>query len=155
MSSATENPRRTAAWRLSIRTTLAFALGIALAFMVIYHMVAQTIHERTDAWLSGEAEVLGDVAMNTHQDRLYNRIVAETAELATREVPAEDPEDRSSQSQAVFFLQAPDDEKPVLWVGPGSKETFLRALQAVSFTPGVPRSVNVDGFANSFRVVIN
>ena len=54
--------RATAAWRISIWTTLAFALGTALAFSIVYFFVAKTIQERSDAWLSGEAEVLARVS---------------------------------------------------------------------------------------------
>src|SRR5579862_7219380 len=113
MSSAIDRqPRKTAAWRLSIPTTLAFALGSAVAFAIIYFLVADSIRERTDAWLSGEAEVLADVAMNTSQDSLYNRIVAEAAELATREVPEEDAGARGREPRSVFFLQTFADAKP-------------------------------------------
>jgi hypothetical protein len=64
MSFATKpQAHQTAAWRLSIGTTLAFALGTAVAFIIIYLFVADSIRERTDAWLSGEAEVLADVAI--------------------------------------------------------------------------------------------
>src|SRR4051812_11464829 len=105
MFSATSKHRpQTAAWRLSIGTTLAFALGTAAAFIIIYTFVAKSIRERTDAWLSGEAEVLADVAMNTSRDSLYNRIVAEAAELATREVP-EEADKQGTPSRSVFFLQ--------------------------------------------------
>ena len=96
--------RKTAAWRLSIWTTLAFALGTALAFVIIYFLVADSIRQRTDAWLSGEAAVLADVAMNTPQDNLYNRIVDEVAELATREVPDEDQSGNWPRSENPFFI---------------------------------------------------
>src|ERR1035437_5217582 len=90
------NLRSTAAWRISIWTTLAFALGTALAFSIVYFLVAQGIRERSDTWLSGEAEVLAQVSADTPSDHLCKRIVREVAELATQEVPDErtmvDPE---------------------------------------------------------------
>src|ERR1700680_4400553 len=105
MSSKTpDGGRRTAAWRLSIWTTSAFAVGTALAFVIIYFLVADSIRQRTDAWLSGEAEVLADVAMNTPQDSLYSRIVDEVAELATREVPDEDA-GKGHDPKSVFILE--------------------------------------------------
>ena len=55
----------TAAWRISIWTTLAFAFGTALAFSIVYFLVAKAIQERSDAWLSGEAEVLARVSADT------------------------------------------------------------------------------------------
>ena len=96
--------RATAAWRISIWTTLAFALGTALAFSIVYFFVAKSIQERSDAWLSGEAEVLARVSADTPRDRLYNRIVREVAELATQELPDE-RNARGQRLNSVFFLE--------------------------------------------------
>jgi signal transduction histidine kinase len=145
--------RTTAAWRFSLWTTLAFALGTGLAFTIIYLLVAQTIRERTDAWLSGEAEVLAEVSADTPKDHLYSRIVGEVAELATRELPDE----RNAEGQrlnSVFFLSERLDgnESPV-WVGPGSNEAFLKAIQGANLDRGTPQSIRVEGWPTSFRVV--
>src|SRR6202041_3638047 len=88
-SNLPRNLRTTPAWRLSLWTTLAFALGTAGAFTIVYFLVAQGIRERSDTWLSGEAEVLAQVSADTPSDRLYKRIVREVAELAAQEVPDE------------------------------------------------------------------
>lgn len=130
--------------------TLAFAVGTALAFGIMYHMVADSIRERTDAWLSGEAEVLASVAVNAPQDSLYNRIVQEVAELATREVG--DADSRGVQANSVFFLQTIDG-KPPLWVGPEPKQEFLSAIARTHFDPGVPSSIEIPGSPTAFRVV--
>ena len=95
--------RATAAWRISIWTTLAFALGTALAFSLVYLVVAQGIRERGDTWLSGEAEVLAHVSADTPKDHLYKRVVGEVAELATQEVPDE-RNSRGERLNSVFFL---------------------------------------------------
>ena len=117
--------RITAAWRISILTALAYALGTAITFSVVYFFVAQSIRERSDAWLSGEAAVLIRVSADTPRDRLYGRVVGEVAELATRELPDE----RNAAGQnlnAVFFLEEdPNDHQGALWVGPGSGDVFL------------------------------
>src|ERR1700756_2741457 len=81
--------RKTAAWRIAVWTTLAFALGSALAFGITYAVVANSVRERSDAWLSGEAETLSEVSNSTPQDALYDRIMQEVAELATHEMPDE------------------------------------------------------------------
>jgi signal transduction histidine kinase len=145
--------RTTAAWRLSIWTTLAFALGTGLAFAIVYLLVAQTIRQRSDAWLSGEAEVLAQVSANTPKDRLYGRIVREVAELATRELPDE----RNSQGQrlnSVFFLAEPlDGNESPLWVGPGTNDSVRKAIQGAKLGPGTPQSIKVEGWPTSFRVV--
>jgi signal transduction histidine kinase len=145
--------RRTAAWRLSIWTTLAFALGTALAFAIVYFLVAQGIQERSDAWLRGEAEVLAQVSADTPKDRLYHRIISEVAELATRELPDE----RNSQGQnlnAVFFLEEdPNNTESPLWVGPGAADAFLSAIQRVKPAAGIPQFIKVEGWPTTFRVV--
>jgi signal transduction histidine kinase len=145
--------RTTAAWRISIWTTLAFALGTGLAFTIVYLLVAQTIRERSDAWLSREAEVLAQVSADTPEDHLYSRIVREVAELATRELPDE----RNSQGQrlnSVFFLaEHLDGNETPLWVGPGSNDAFLETIQGANLGRGTPQSIEVEGWPTSFRVV--
>src|SRR5271169_37072 len=149
-----KNLRTTAAWRISIWTTLAFALGTAVAFSIVYLLVARGIRERTDTWLSGEAEVLAKVSADTPRDHLYKRIVGEVAELATQEVPDE----RNAQGErlnSVFFLATdPSNNEAPLWVGPSSKDAFVRAIQGTTLVPGTPQSIGVEGWRQTFRVVV-
>jgi signal transduction histidine kinase len=143
----------TAAWRISIWTAVAFALGTGLAFSIVYFLVASAIQERSDAWLSGEAEVLARVSADTPKDHLYNRIVREVAELATQELP--DQRNASGQRlNSVFFLESSsnNNESP-LWVGPGSYDVFLNTIQKIKLVPGIPQSINVEGWPTTFRVV--
>jgi signal transduction histidine kinase len=146
--------RTTAAWRISIWTTLAFALGTAVAFSIVYVLVSQGIRERSDTWLSGEAEVLAQVSADTPRDHLYKRIVGEVAELATQEVPDE----RNSLGErlnSVFFLATdPNNSEGPLWVGPGSREAFITEIQRAKLAPGVPQFITVDGLHQTFRVVV-
>src|ERR1700747_1987881 len=119
MSSKTGKPIiRSAAWRISLWATLAFAIGTMLVFTMLHRFIANDIQRRSDAWLSGEVEVLGDVAGRTPKDRLYGRVVGEVAELASREVPNK-LRSNSSENDSVFFLQAGDDGTLKLWVGAG------------------------------------
>jgi methyl-accepting chemotaxis protein len=144
--------RTTAAWRISIWTALAFAVGTGLAFVIIYLLVARTIRDRSDAWLSGEAEVLAQVSTDTPKDRVYRSIVSEVAELATRELPDE----RNSSGQelnSVFFLAEHfDGNESPLWVGPGASDEFLKTIHATNFGRA-PQSIEVGGWPMSFRVV--
>ncbi len=145
--------KTTAAWRISIWTTAAFAVGTALAFSIVYFLVAKAMQERSDAWLSGEAEVLARVAGATPQDRLYNRIVGEVAELATQEVP-DDRNERGQRLNSVFFLENdPNDDRPPLWVGPGSEVPFIKSVEQAHPVPGVPAFITVEGWPTTFRVV--
>jgi signal transduction histidine kinase len=142
----------TAAWRISIWTTLAFAVGTAAAFSIVYLRVFQNIRERSDAWLQGEAEVLAWVSAETPQDRLYNRIIGEVAELVTRELPDE----RNAEGQnlnSVFFLE--EDAKGKgnpLWVGPSPNDPFLQAIHSANLLPGAPQPLSVHGSPTKFRV---
>ena len=149
-----KNLRATAAWRISIWTTLAFALGTAVAFSIVYFLVAQGIRERSDTWLSGEAEVLAQVSADTPRDHLYKRIVGEVAELATQEVPDE-RNARGERLNSVFFLATdPNNSETPLWVGPSSKDAFVRAIQRARLVPGTPQSIGVEGLRQTFRVVV-
>jgi len=146
--------RATAAWRISIWTTLAFALGTAVAFSIVYYLVAQGIRERSDTWLTGEAEVLAQVSADTPSDRLYKRVVREVAELATQEVPDE-RNARGERLNSVFFLVTdPSNSESLLWVGPSSNDVFLNAIQQAKLVPGAPKSIAVEGWSQTFRVVV-
>jgi signal transduction histidine kinase len=144
----------TAAWRISIWTTLAFALGTAVAFSIVYFLVARGIRQRSDTWLNGEAEVLAHVSADTPKDRLYHRVVGEVAELAAQEVPDE-RNARGERLNSVFFLAIDSTGvEPPLWVGPGSEDAFVGAVQRSKLVPGTPRSIRVDGWDQTFRVVV-
>jgi hypothetical protein len=140
-----------AAWRIAIWPTAAFAVGSAVAFAIMYLLIAGDIRERSDAWLSGEAETLADVSANTPRDALYDRLVGEVAELASREVP--DADDSKGRHQtSVFFLQTAPGQEPI-WVGPNPKERFIAAIQGAELGPGAPGDVQVQGWKKAFRVV--
>jgi signal transduction histidine kinase len=143
--------RSTAAWGIAVWTTLAFAVGSTIAFAAVYVVVSQVIQERSDAWLSGEAEVLADVARNTARDALYDRIVEEVAELASREVH-DQLNEVGKHVNTVFFLQISPGQQP-LWVGPGNRETFLKAINQTPLIVGVPADLEVAGWKHAFRVV--
>lgn len=108
-------------------TTLAFAFGTALAFGIVYFLVAKGIRERSDTWLRGEAEVLAEVSASTPKDRLYDRIVEEVAELASEEVAA-GRNSKGKRLNSVFFLQTdPDAGRRCGWV-PARRMPFWRCF---------------------------
>jgi signal transduction histidine kinase len=145
--------RTTAAWRISIWTATAFAIGSAIAFSIVYLLVAQSIRQRSDAWLIGEADTLAQVAEDTPRDNLYDRIVEEVAELATQEIP-EEPGTNGKRQNSVFFLETdPKTHEIPLWVGPNAKDAFLQAIQTANLTPGEPQSIRISGWKQPFRVV--
>ena len=145
--------RATAAWRIAIWTTLAFAFGTALAFSIVYFLVATAMQERSDAWLSGEAEVLARVSADTPRDHLYNRIVGEIAELATQELPDE-RNARGQRLNSVFFMESdPAAGANPLWVGPGRYAPFVQAIERAKPRVGIPEFVTVEGYPTTFRVV--
>jgi len=145
--------RSTAAWRISIWTTVAFSLCSAVAFTVMYLLVARDVQSRSDAWLTGEAQVLSEVAANTPRDSLDTRLVQEVAELASHEV-IEEGRRSGQRRQSVFFLVTRYGQDPV-WVGPEPKALFVDALSGASRQPGLPASIMVPGHPLPFRVVWN
>src|ERR1700677_1309369 len=152
MSSKTANPiMHSGAWRISLWATLAFAIGTMLVFAMLHRFVANDIQRRSDAWLSGEVAVLGDVAVRTPKDRLYGRVVREVAELASREVP-DKLRSNSNENDSVFFLQAEDDGPPKLWVGSGDGTPHLAAIRVRKVVSDVPYDLQVNGFNKPFRV---
>jgi signal transduction histidine kinase len=140
-----------AAWRISLWATLAFACGTLLVFVFLHQFVADDIQRRSDAWLAGEVEVLGDVAEQTPKNALHDRVVEEVAELASKEVPNRELT-KSTTNDSVFFLQTGADGSLALWVGAGSGEPNLRAIQASRIVPGHPTDLSVSGFTIPFRV---
>lgn len=152
MSSKTSKPAmRSAAWRISLWATLAFACGTMLAFVFLHRFVANDIQRRSDAWLSGEVEVLGDVAERTPKDALYDRVVGEVAELAGKEVPDKLASETNS-NDSVFFLQTGVDGALKLWVGPGNGIANFNAIQASNLPSDRPIDVHVRGYGVPFRV---
>jgi len=152
MSSKIANPiMHSAAWRISLWATLAFAIGTMLVFAMLHRFVANDIQRRSDAWLTGEVAVLGDVAGRTPKDRLYGRVVKEVAELASREVPNK-LRSNGNENDSVFFLQAGDSGSAKLWVGSGDGAANLAAIRSTRVLPDVPFDVRVQGFGTPFRV---
>jgi signal transduction histidine kinase len=141
----------TAAWRISFWSTLAFAVGSVILFLFLQRFASHEIQRRTDAWLSGEVETLGDVAERTPKNALYDRIVDEVAELATKEVPLE-LQAGGDPNQSVFFIMTGSDNRLKLWAGKGDSSAFLSAITHTSVTPGTPDDVSVPGYFHHFRV---
>jgi signal transduction histidine kinase len=142
---------RSAAWRISLWATLAFACGTMVVFAFLHHFVSHDIQQRSDAWLSGEISVLADVASRTPKDRLYGLVVGEIAELAAREVPNQ-LRSSSASNDSVFFIQAGQDGRVRLWVGKGDGAAHLAAIRMTRIIPDIPSDVSVQGFATPFRV---
>ena len=152
MFSRTVKPvMRSAAWRISLWATLAFACGTIMVFIFLHRFVAGDIQRRSDAWLSGEVEVLGDVAERTPKDALHDRVVGEVAELAGKEVPNRQISE-SNSNDSVFFLQTGGDGSLQLWVGAGEGAPALKAIQALSIVSDHPTDLHVQGFGVPFRV---
>jgi signal transduction histidine kinase len=124
-----------------------------VAFGITYYVVANSVRERSDAWLSGEADVLSEVSNSTPQDALYDRIMEEVAELATHEVPDEYEAHSSRAGSSAFFLQTGSRGEAALWVGPDMKDSALRAIQKTRLAPASPQSVQIEGESTPFRVV--
>lgn len=152
MSSKISKPHGTAAWRIASWATLAFAIGMAVVCAYLYTIVLNSLRERGDRWLSGEVEVLAEVAQKTPKDNLYDRIVGEVAELATTEIP-HDPGDNSDLNNSVFFAQISTGGDLALWVGPSDRTPYVAALHAAQLKPGQPQTLQIESRHHHFRVV--
>src|SRR5271154_5930920 len=144
-SKPNEPMMRSAAWRISLWATLAFACGTMVVFIFLHKFVAGDIQRRTDAWLAGEAGVLSDVAARTPKGWLNRRVVGEVAELASREVPHKRGANEGL-NDSVFFLQTAADGAVALWVGAGDVNAHLAAVKNSRIVPDSPTSVRITGF---------
>ncbi len=152
MSSKTAKPQmRSAAWRISLWATLAYACGTMMVFEGMHQFVADDIQRRTDAWLTGEIEVLADVAERTPKNNLYDRVVSEVAELAAKEVPNKLPSEAAS-NDSVFFLQIGAHGSMRLWAGAGDGQANIEAIRATTIDPDNPKDLHIKGFPIPFRV---
>ncbi len=142
---------RSAAWRISLWATLALAFGTLVIFVFLHRFVSHDIQQRSDAWLSGEVGVLGDVAGRTPKNALYRRVVGEIAELASREVPNKLPSN-AGQNDSVFFVQTAPDGSLALWVGVGDGTQFLDAIRHLRNVTDAPSDLRVHGIEIPFRV---
>lgn len=153
MFSVTVKPKMTsAAWRISFWAALAFAVGSMIVFIFLHRFVAGDIERRTDAWLTGEAGVLRDVAEKTPKEWLSRRVVGEVAELASREVPFKRGSN-TTLNDSVFFIQTAADNSLALWVGAGDANTHLTAILGSRLARETPTDVAIAGFDAPFRVV--
>jgi signal transduction histidine kinase len=142
---------KTAAWRISLWGTAAFAAGTILLFVFLHQFVAHEIQRRADSWLTGEVGTLGDVAEKTPKGVLYDRIVSEVAELATKEVP-HGSEPAKDPNRSVFFLQTNGSGHLKLWVGEQDRNAVLQAIMTRKIAPGHPVDIHVPGAISDFRV---
>jgi signal transduction histidine kinase len=153
MSSKISKPVvRSAAWRISIWGTLAFALGAMVVFIFLHRFFADGIQRRNDAWLAGEVEVLGDVAERTPKDAIYGRVLGEVAELVRKEIPNRMRRE-GSPNDSVFFLQTAENGSLKLWVGAGTGDNTLKAIQESRSIFDLPSDLYVSDVTTPFRVV--
>jgi signal transduction histidine kinase len=151
-SETSKSEGHTAAWRISFWSTLAFAAGSVILFLVLQRFASHEIQRRTDAWLSGEVGTLGDVAERTPKNALYDRVVDEVADLATKEVPLE-LQAGGDPNQTVFFIETGSDNRLKLWVGKGDSAPYLKAVTQPPILPGKPVDISIAGYFHPFRVV--
>ncbi len=143
---------RSAAWRISLWGTLAFAIGAMLAFQFLHRFVSNDIQRRNDAWLWGEVSLLGDIAARTPRDSLYSQGVGEIAEVVRREVPSKKRALGQAKDQ-VFFLQESEDHSLRIWIGAGTGDAALRSILRTRIPPDQPIDLQIDGHSIPFRVV--
>ena len=150
-SRTAKNSPRSAAWRISLWSSVAFAIGTAFAFWFLQGFLGHEIQSRADSWLTGELGVLADVAERTPADQLHDAVVDEVAELASREAPRDDTS-ADAVDRSVFFLQTTSQGLLKLHTGAGVGATDAHALKQSPVVPGKPATVSIPGFLVPFRV---
>lgn len=152
MFSGTDREQRgTAAWRISLWGSVAFAIGTAVVFFFLQHFLAAEIQDRADSWLTGELGVLADIAERTSPTHLRDTIIREVAELASREVPRE-TQGASATNRSVFFLQLSPEGAVEIYTGPGSEEDVAARIFRSDVTPDRPTDLRFSNVAAPFRV---
>lgn len=144
---------RTAATRIALGSTVAFAIGTAIAFAFLLNFVANDIQSRSDAWLTGELAVLAEVATGQSGSNAHETLVQEVSELASREAPGS-VYGSNLPNRSVFFLQTSADGALVLHTGAGDGPADLEAIQRNNLVDGPPENVSVPGFHLPFRVAV-
>lgn len=150
-SKIVESRPGTAAWRISLWSSVAFALGTALTFMFLRNFLANDIQSRADSWLTGELGVLADVAQRTPENRLHDVVVREVAELASREVPHEDAT-RGAMDRSVFFIQTTSAGQLKLHTGASDGVAIATAITKRGAAITTPEDIGVPHFRVPFRV---
>jgi signal transduction histidine kinase len=146
--------RRTAAWRLSGLTAVAFGVGTGVALLAAFLVVEHGIRERGDGWLIGECDLLAEVYSQTPPGAQQAKLVEEVAELAAHEVlPAGDAS--SARPAPVFFLVLSRDGKGDIWAGPHDRELFVAAVRGRQRADAALFAIDVPGWPSAFRVARN
>ncbi len=143
---------RSAAWQISLWETVVFAIGTTVVFLFLQRFVADDIQRRSDTLLSGHIEVLAEEADRTPKDAFHGRVLGEVAELESKEV-LDGIQSPSGSNDSVFFMQIGENGSLRLWVGTGTAEITLKAIQESRIVPNLPSDMQVNGFAIPFRVV--
>ncbi len=143
---------RSAAWPLSVRPTVVFAVATMAAVAIMYALAARSIREHNDAWLRGEVEVLRQVSTAAPPGAAYAGVIRAIAESAAEEVTqASRAEDE--RNAMTFFLYTDADRRVVVWLGPETRDAFVSAVRTARLPIGSPRTVAVRGQSMPFRVV--
>ena len=153
MFSKTAKPiMRSAAWRISLWATLAFACGTMVVFIFLHQFVAGDIQRRTDAWLAGEAGVLSDVAARTPKGCALRTSCGRGSRTRKQGGAAQ----AGSQRRAERFGVLPSNRRR--WIGgfvggAGDVNVHLTAVRNSKIAPDTPTNVHITGFDTPFRVV--
>ena len=150
MSSKTgKPPMRSAAWRISFWATVAFACGTLVVFVFLHRFVANDIQRRSDAWLSGEVEVLGDVAERHAKGRSLRPRGAEKWRSSRPEKYRTKWPQRAVRTIRCSFFNRALTVRCQLWVGAGDGKANLKAIQTTKILPDQPTDLRVSRICGS------
>ncbi len=143
---------RTAAWRLSAWSSLAFAGGTAIAFLAAYEMMAANVTRRGDSWLQGEADAMARVAATQSPGRVHAQLKEEVLELLHHRAP-HPPEPDEAGEDLYFFVVLDANGHPETSALLGRPRDLDAVLSHLDARSGFPRSVHLPGWEYSVRLV--
>jgi len=142
----------TAAWRLSAVSSLAFAGGTALAFLVAYAMLATNVIHRGDSWLQAEVDAMARVVRTESPDSARAQLNDEVQELLRHRAPNPSEPDEMPQD-VYFFVVLGANGKPEISALVGRRQTLEAVLIRIGTGPRFPRSVRLPGWEYPVRLV--
>ncbi len=144
--------RRSAAWRLTVPATLAFALGSATALWVAYGVTAALVRRQLDAVLASEAADLAAEARSLPRDGLPAWLETERGDLLRFFGLASSRTLASGVDEAVLVVVAPDGSA-IAWSGVPDPSPLLAALRSRRAATQGPATLSVPGLPRPLRVV--
>lgn len=145
--------RHTAAWRLSVLSTMAFAVGTAIAFSAAYFMISRSILNRVDVWLTGEVEAIAQSVSDSSRDRAVQQLKSEVQELEHFVVQLPGKASDEEDETALFFVML--DPAGTIWAEAslGGEDLIHQAVTSTALSGSGPSWFSTPTYEYPVRVM--